>query len=183
MGNRREFEIAYVGLKPGVHQFSYQVDDKFFVEYGEQDFWDCQSTITLQLEKTSNFMMLKFQVGGSLKVVCDRCNSDLPKQLFEDYTITVKAVENPEEMNEAEADPDVYYISRSDSHLNVGPMIYEFINLSVPPQKECEYENMDGPHCNTTAKEVLKNMRISKEEKENPLWKGLEKFRDLGEEQ
>jgi uncharacterized metal-binding protein YceD (DUF177 family) len=95
----------------------------------------------------------------------------------------VKAVDNPEEMNGAEADPDVFYISKGDSHLNVGPMIYEFINLSVPPQKECEYENMDGPHCNTTAKEVLNKMRSENEGKTNPLWKGLEKFRDLGEEQ
>jgi uncharacterized metal-binding protein YceD (DUF177 family) len=176
MGSRREFEIPFVGLKPGVHEFKYNVDDKFFEEYGEQDFWDCQSNITLLLEKSTGFMMLKFQVGGTLKVVCDRCNSDLPKQLFEDYTITVKAVDNPEEMNGAEADPDVFYISKGDSHLNVGPMIYEFINLSVPPQKECEYENMD-------AKEVLNKMRSENEGKTNPLWKGLEKFRDLGEEQ
>ncbi len=183
MGSRREFEIPFVGLKPGVHEFNYEINDRFFEDYGEQDFWDCHAKITLLLEKTSNFMMLKFQVGGSLKVICDRCNSDLPKQLFEDYTITVKAVDNPEEMNEAEADPDVYYISRGDSHMNVGPMIYEFINLSVPTQKECEFENMDGPHCNTTAREVLEKMKTPEEEKTNPLWKGLEKFKDLGEEQ
>ncbi len=184
MGNRREFEIAFVGLKPGVHEFNYHIDDKFFAEFGDQDFWDCDSKINLKLEKTSNFMMLKFQVGGSLKVVCDRCSSDLPQQLFEDYTITVKAVDNPEEMNGAETDPDVHYISRSDSHLNVGTMIFEFINLSVPAQKECEFENMDGPHCNTTAKEVLTKMRTTEEvAKRNPVWKGLEKFKDLEEEQ
>ncbi|HAI84367.1 MAG TPA: DUF177 domain-containing protein, partial [Chitinophagaceae bacterium] len=38
MSNRRAFEIAFVGLKPGVHEFHYEVDDKFFVPYGEQDF-------------------------------------------------------------------------------------------------------------------------------------------------
>ena len=181
MSSRREYEIAFVGLKPGVHEFNYEITDRFFEEYGEQDFRDCKATVKLLLEKTTNFMMLRFQVGGSLRVVCDRCSSDLPLNLFEDFTVTIKAVENPEEMNESEEDPDVFYISRGESHLQVAPMIFEFINLSVPTQKECEYENMDGPFCNPAAREALQKMRSSGEEKQNPLWKGLEKFKDLGD--
>jgi uncharacterized metal-binding protein YceD (DUF177 family) len=181
MSGRREFEIAFVGLKPGVHEFNYEIRDSFFEEYGEQDFTDCKASIKLLLEKTTNFMMLRFQVGGTAKVVCDRCSSDLPMSLFEDFTMTVKAVENPEEMNESEEDPDVYYISRGESHLDVAPVIYEFINLSIPMQKECEYENMDGPHCNPAARELLNKLRKAEEERENPLWKGLDKFKNLEE--
>ena len=98
MSSRREYEIAFVGLKPGIHEFNYEISDRFFEDYGEQDFWDCKATVKLLLEKTANFMMLRFQVGGTLKVVCDRCSSNLPLNLFEDFTVTVKAVENPEEM-------------------------------------------------------------------------------------
>jgi len=181
MNSRREFEIAFVGLKPGVHEFTYEITDRFFEEYGEQDFWDCQAAVKLLLEKTPNFMMLRFQVGGTVKVVCDRCSSNLPLNLFEDFTVTVKAVENPEEMNDTEEDPDVYYISRGESHLHIGPMIYEFVNLSIPMQKECEYEAMDGPYCNPAAREALEKMKKDEEEKENPLWKGLEKFKGLEE--
>jgi uncharacterized metal-binding protein YceD (DUF177 family) len=181
MSSRREYEIAFVGLKPGVHEFNYEITDRFFEEYGEQDFRDCKATVKLLLEKTTNFMMLRFQVGGSLRVVCDRCSSELPLNLFEDFTVTIKAVENPEEMNESEEDPDVFYISRGESHLQVAPMIYEFINLSVPTQKECEFEDMDGPYCNPAAREALLKMRQHAEEKQNPLWKGLEKFKDLEE--
>ncbi len=179
--SRREYEIAFVGLKPGIHEFSYEIQDKFFEEYGEQEFWDCQANVKLLLEKTPNFIMLRFQVGGTMKVVCDRCSSNLPLALFEDFTMTIKAVENPEEMNDTEEDPDVFYISRGESHLNVGPMIYEFVNLSVPSQKECEYENMDGPYCNEAAREALNRMREETAGKENMLWKGLEKFKGLDE--
>jgi hypothetical protein len=56
------------------------------------------------------------------------------------------------------------------------------VNLSLPMHKTCEYENMDGPSCNPAARELLNNMRPDEEPKENPLWKGLEKFKDLGEE-
>lgn len=181
MSNRREFEIAFVGLKTGVHEFNYEIEDSFFEDFGEQDFWNCQANVKLLLEKTTNFMMLRFQVGGSVKVVCDRCSSDLPMNLFEDFVVTVKAVENPVEMNDSEEDPDVFYISRGESHLNVAPMIYEFINLSIPSQKECEFENMDGPYCSQETKEVLEKMKGSASESTNPLWKGLEKFKGLDE--
>jgi hypothetical protein len=48
-------------------------------------------------------------------------------------------------------------------------------------QKTCSYEKMDGPHCNKAALEMLKKLEAddSAEPKENPIWKGLEKFKDL----
>jgi uncharacterized metal-binding protein YceD (DUF177 family) len=182
MSNRREFEIAFVGLKPGVHEFNYSVDDSFFEEYQEQDFRKVQAQIRLLLEKNNSFMILRFQIGGKAEVTCDRCNSDLPMQLFDDFTMTVKMTEEPELMNEQEEDPDVYYISRGESHLDVKNWIYEFVNLSLPMQKTCEYENMDGPYCNPAARELLNKMKPEEGPKENPLWKGLEKFKDLGDE-
>ena len=38
MSSKRNFDIAFVGLKPGIHEFEYDIDDKFFVAYQEQDF-------------------------------------------------------------------------------------------------------------------------------------------------
>ena len=179
MSLRREYEIAFVGLRPGTHEFNYQVDDLFFEDFQEQDFKNCKAHVKLLLEKSSSsFLILKFEIGGNLEVICDRCNNNLPLQLFEEFVITVKMVEEPEVMNEQEEDPDVYYISKSESHLDVKNWIYEFINLSIPMQKTCEFENMDGPYCNPAARMLLNNLKV-KEEQENPIWKDLKKFRDL----
>ena len=182
MSSRREYEIAFVGLKPGTHEFSYQIGDAFFEEFQEQDFRNCNAQVRLLLEKSSSsFMILRFEMGGNLEVTCDRCSSNLPLQLFEEFVITVKLVEEPEMMNEQEEDPDVYYLSKGESHLDVKGWLYEFINLSIPMQRTCEYENMDGPHCNTAARELLNNMKKEKEGLENPIWKDLKKFKDLEE--
>ena len=178
MANRHEYEIAFVGLKPGFHEFRYQVNDKFFEEYGGQDFTNSDAHVKLLLEKNNSFMMLKFEIGGKAEVTCDRCSNELPLQLFEEFNVTVKMVENPEVMNDQEEDPDVYYISKGESHLDVKDWIYEFINLSIPMQKTCEFENMDGPHCNPAARVLLNGMKV-KEEQENPIWKDLKKFKDL----
>ena len=179
MSHRREFEIAFVGLKPGIHEFNYEIGDKFFEPFQHQDFKNCKATVKLTLDKKTSFMLLKFEIGGNLEVVCDRCNNDLPLQLWDEFNITVKIVEEPETMNEEELDPDVYYIGRGESHVDVSNWIYEFINLSIPMHKTCDYENMDGPYCNPAARDLLKKLDVKKEKTINPIWKGLEKFKDL----
>ena len=131
MGKRREFEIAFVGLKPGVHEFQYEVDDKFFLDYPEADFSQCKALVKVTLEKTSSLMLLKFEVGGVLDVTCDRCSNTLKMDLWDEFSLIIKLVENPEEMNASEEDPDIFYISRNESHINVAGWIYEFIALSI----------------------------------------------------
>jgi uncharacterized metal-binding protein YceD (DUF177 family) len=182
MGHRRDFEIAFVGLKPGIHEYNYEITDRFFETFQHQDFRHCKANVKLSLDKKTGFLLLKFEIGGSLEVNCDRCNNNLPLELWDEFNITVKMVEEPEVMNDQGDDPDVYYISRGESHIDVANWIYEFINLSIPMQKVCSYEKMNGPHCNPTALDVLKKMEPEDEKKEtegNPIWKGLEKFKDL----
>ncbi|MEX6689756.1 DUF177 domain-containing protein [Danxiaibacter flavus] len=179
MSNRREFEIAFVGLKPGIHEFDYEIRDKFFIPYGDQDFSNCNANVKLQLDKHNGFMLLKFDIGGSVDVSCDRCGNPLPLQLWDEFKIVVKMVDNPEEMNDQEEDPDVYYISRGESHLHIANWIYEFINLSIPMQKMCGEDEMGGPKCNKEVLEKLRQMENDVKEEKNPLWKGLDQFKNL----
>src|SRR5437868_13926984 len=173
MGNRREFDIAFVGLKPGVHEYHYQVDDKFFAAQKTTDFANCNAQIKLTLEKNTSFMMLKFEVGGRVEVVCDRCGNPLQMDLWDEFNMIVKLVENPDEMNETEEDPDIYYISRTESHLHLADWIYEFVMLSVPMQRMCSESEIGGPQCNQEVLNMLKKMEAGTLENNNPLSKGL----------
>lgn len=177
MGNRREFDIAFVGLKPGLHEFNYEVDDKFFANYKETDFSNCHATIKLTLEKNTSFMMLNFEIGGSVNVICDRCGNTLPMDLWDEFKLVVKQVDNPEEMNQTEEDADVFYISRTESHLHLADWIYEFVLLSIPNQRMCKEEEMGGPQCNKEVLAMLKKMQSAAVENNHPLQKGLEKFK------
>lgn len=183
MGNRRRFDIAFVGLKPGVHEFNYEVDEKFFAEYHEADLVDigfdsCHAFIKLKLEKHTSFMMLKFEIGGSVNVACDRCGNTLPLNLWDEFNMVVKEVENPDEMNENEEDPDIFYISRTESHLHLADWIYEFVSLSIPMQRMCNEQEMGGPQCNKEILAMLKKMESGTIENNHPLQEGLEKFKN-----
>ena len=177
MGNRREYEIAFVGLKPGIHEYRYQVDEKFFANYSQADFTNCEASIKLRLEKNTSFMMLKFEVGGSVNVICDRCGNRLPMDLWDEFNMVVKQVENPDEMNANEEDPDIFYISRNESHLHLADWIYEFVSLSIPMQRMCSEREMGGPQCNKEILSMLKKMGSGVIENNHPLQKGLEKFK------
>jgi uncharacterized metal-binding protein YceD (DUF177 family) len=179
MSQRRAFEIAFVGLKPGIHVFEYNIGNKFFENYGEQDFTNCSANIKIQLEKHSGFMMLKFDIDGKLDVNCDRCGNTLPLQLWDEFKIIVKMVEEPGVMNEQEEDPDVYYIGRTESHLQVADWIFEFINLSIPMQKMCSEEEMGGPQCNNEVLEKLRKMEEEAVKENNAVWEALAKFKNL----
>ena len=183
MANKRAFEIAFVGLKPGVHEFNYVVDDKFFAEKGHPDFTHCHANIKLVLDKKSSFMLLKFEIGGKADVTCDRCGNPLAMDIWDEFNMLVKRVENPEEMNEQEEDPDIFYISRTESHVDISNWIYEFVLLSFPLQKMCNEAEMGGPQCNKEALEKLKLMIVKEQETNaNQIWKGLEKFKKVRKE-
>jgi uncharacterized metal-binding protein YceD (DUF177 family) len=177
MGNRREFDIAFVGLKPGAHEFNYEVDDKFFADFKEMEFTNCQASVKLTLQKNTSFMMLKFEIDGSVNVICDRCGNSLVMDLWDEFNLVVKQVENPEEMNQNEEDPDIFYISRTESHLHLADWIYEFVILSIPSQRMCNDEEMGGPQCNKEVLAMLKKMRSQAIENNHPLEKGLEQFK------
>ncbi len=183
MAAKRAFEIAFVGLKQGVHEFNYTVDDKFFVEKGDPDFTNCTANIKLLLDKKSSFMLLKFEIGGKADVICDRCGNPLGMDIWDEFSMLVKLVENPDEMNAQEEDPDVFYISRTESHIDVANWIYEFVLLSFPLQKLCSPDEMGGPQCNKEVLEKLKNMEAKEEQTNaNQLWKGLDQFRKTKKE-
>ncbi|MBA2249727.1 MAG: DUF177 domain-containing protein [Chitinophagaceae bacterium] len=176
MGKRREFEIAFVGLKPGLHEYHFEIDDKFFQDYQQTDFTNCKASIKLTLEKNTSFMMLKFEVGGKMDVNCDRCGNMVTLDLWDEFNMVIKLVENPDEMNKDEEDPDIYYIGRTESYLHISNWIYEFVNLSIPMQRMCKPEDMGGPQCNKEILEMLKKMETGSIEN-NPLSIGLEKFK------
>jgi len=179
MSHRREYEIAFVGLKAGEHEFSYEITDKFFETFPQQDFTHCKATVKLKVDKKNGFMLLKFDIDGQVELVCDRCGNNLPLQLWDEFNIIVKMVDDPQIMNEREEDPDIYYISKGESHLHIADWIYEFINLAIPMQRMCKEDEIGGPQCNNEVLARLKQMEDEAKSNTTAIWKGLDQFKDL----
>lgn len=178
MANRREYEIAFVGLKQGFHEFRYEVDEQFFQDRGYTDLSEISAQVKLTLDKHTGFLMLKFEIGGKATVNCDRCGNPLQLDLWDEFNMIVKLVDNPEEMNNQEDDPDIWYISRNESHIDVSGWLYEFVLLSLPMQRMCKDDETGNSGCNPEVLKKLEDMEKQfRDSNTGSIWKGLDKFK------
>lgn len=174
MKGLREFEIPYVGLKPGVHKFDYQIDADFFSHFKDSPIKECNVKVGVEFDKKETFFIINFFIDGVVKAECDRCLTGFDKEIFGDYTCYVKFTEDPKAVNE---EPDVLFISREQTVIDLSQLVYEYVNLCLPIQKMgCENPGKE-PQCNT---EVLKHLthEKSKDEDTDPRWAALKKLKN-----
>lgn len=179
MGSKRMFEIAFVGLKPGLHEFDYELDAQFFEEKAGDKIDEIVAHVKLTLDKNNGFLLLKFMVGGNAEVNCDRCGNPLKVDLWDEFNMVVKLTEDPQKSNDEEEDADVFYIAKSESHIDVSDWLYEFVMLSIPMQHVCGNDVSDKSLCNEDVLKKLAAMQVKIEEQQgNSVWKGLDKFKN-----
>ena len=73
MKNSREFNIAFVGLKPGLHEYNYTVEDSFFENFEKTEFTNTKVDVKLTFDKKQGIFLLHFDINGKVTLPCDRC--------------------------------------------------------------------------------------------------------------
>lgn len=131
------FEIPFVGLKIGVHEFEFDVDDKFFeslpyslIEKGSLKVW-------LSLEKKETMLIASFDIDGTVKMECSRCNEQMDVEVYGDIEIIYKFG------NEEVEDENLIVISPDSYEIDVTQPIYELIVVSLPSRPVHEEGDCD----------------------------------------
>ncbi|RYZ53968.1 MAG: DUF177 domain-containing protein [Sphingobacteriales bacterium] len=180
MKHSREFEIAWQGLKPGIHTFQYELGDRFMQEHGEneQDYKDLQAVIKVSFDKQTNFFMLHFDVDGHMVVPCDRCGDEFKLRLWDEFDLLIKL--SGEDAEPIDEESDVVFIPRNETVIDIGNWLYEFVLLSIPLQRIHPEAEEGKPGCNPQALNLLNQLAEPEHEKEetNSIWKGLEALKD-----
>ncbi len=190
MNKLEKYDIPFVGLKLGLHIFSYNVNSDLLSEIEESPINECDVEVQLEFLKRENVFELGFNFSGNITTECDRCNDVLLLPIEDRFKILVKfkplrAFQN---LND---DPDIMYIDRNETHLNVAELIYEFLILSMPMYK-VHTTNEDGTsNCNPAIMEWLQtdnelledeasdDLPLENEEEINdPRWEALRKLKE-----
>lgn len=177
----REFEIPWLGLKEGLHEYRFQITDKVIEDLGHEhpDFEHLNAIVALKLDKHNSFLQLHFDIDGSADVICDRCGDPFTLRLWDEFDLIVKFVgEHEEENGEDEDEADIVFVPRSETILDVSNYVYEFIMLSMPLQHIHPDKEDGSSGCNPEALKLLSKMSGA-EEARKTLWSGLDKFKDL----
>ena len=170
MKNSSAYKIAYVGLKQGAHKFCYFIEDKFFDNFSTPDFNNSAIEVEVNLEKQNNLFLMNFVINGFIETSCDRCGEPFKLRLWEEFKFVVKVVDDENIEIKNNEDPDIAYISKTSSMMDLSPWIYEFILLSIPYQRLHPNDENENSTCNP---EILKLLNQNIETPNTALWDAL----------
>jgi uncharacterized metal-binding protein YceD (DUF177 family) len=181
--NLKKYDISFVGLKEGIHEYNYKIGKEFFTNYINADsvLEDGNVDVELQLEKSSTMLVLMFSIKGILNVECDVCLDPLALNISDDFRQICKFSDE----GFTSSDDEITAIPTSDYEINVARFIYEFIHLCVPAKMTHE----EGG-CNDKIKDIVSqyllteqpNMDSESKSEENdivdPRWAALKELKD-----
>jgi uncharacterized metal-binding protein YceD (DUF177 family) len=175
MKQLNEFLIPFIGLKLGKHQFEYQVDKTFFVDFGFDEFEDSSIKVNVVLEKKSIFMELAFKHKGTVNVPCDLTGEFFDLPVKGKINVVVQFGEQFNNDNE-----ELLILPHGEHQIDLKQYIYEMIVLSVPLKKV--HPGIKDGTLKTPVLDKLKELSVkdqnqSKQEEEiDPRWDKLKKL-------
>lgn len=176
MKSLQQYSIPYTGLKLGIHQFEFEVEDVFFSEFEYSLVKSGNLKVELELEKLETMLILQFHIWGEMKLACDVCLADYP------YAVEIRERLIAKFSHEEDLEDDteeIIVLTKNESEINVASLIYEYINLAAPYISRCEDEgNRDW--CDLEMIKKLEELSPgAKEETEDadPRWEALKNIK------
>ncbi len=139
---KNQFEIPFVGLKIGIHDFEFKIDKSFFEAMPYSIVNDGDLKVWMELEKKETMLITDFEFFGTVKLDCSRCNDEMDLEIEGELTIYFTFGEDVAE------DENLIIIPHESYQIDVTQPIYEMISTSISLRPVHE----DG-ECN---KEMLK---------------------------
>lgn len=125
----KKFNIPFVGLKEGKHNFKYTIDKKFFEHFEFTEFINPSLKCDLVLNKKLTFLEINFKVDGKVTIPCDVSTELFEHKIKSENNLIVKFGSSDYESD------DILVISEGSYQINVAQHIYETIVLSLPLKK------------------------------------------------
>ena len=73
MGKFKLYNVDLKNLSPGVHEFEYLLENKFFVDIDGTEVQKGKVKVNLTVKRSSMMFEMNFQIEGVVMVPCDRC--------------------------------------------------------------------------------------------------------------
>ena len=164
----QEYSIQFSGLKPGKHEYEFEIGNRFFEDIEYSEIKQGKVDVSLELDKHSIMLVLVFKISGEVKVTCDRCADEFFLPIEDTQQLIVKFGDEAVEESE-----DVIVLPRNEKEINLSQYIYEYIILALPTKRL----HPEGK-CNKEAIKKLKNLeKHTKENQSDPRWDGLKNIK------
>jgi uncharacterized protein len=171
-----KYKISFGNLSNGEHEFEFEIDDKFFEQFGNEPVQHGFLDVLVTVNKQETMLLLDFTMEGSVEVLCGRCGEAMELEMSGYNELTVKFGAEPGEESE-----DVIVISPKEHELNIAQFVYEYVTLLIPLRNVHEEDENGDSACNPETLKKLDQMLHpeAEEKKENevdPRWEALKKI-------
>ena len=154
----KPFDIAFVGLSNGKHEFTFDLNNDFFNCFENSEISLAELKGKLILHKKSNMLDLEFYIHGNAEVECDRCMDHFWCPVNIHRILYIKFGDRHDEQSD-----EVIIIPSTESHIDVAQYFYEFTILGLPAKKTHPQLASGEEGCNAeTLKQLEKYLTDSK---------------------
>ena len=130
MKSLRDFDIDIFRLGNKLEEFEFEFEDQFFENFDNSLISKGNGSVHLTINKTNTLMELKFDINGTIGLVCDRSLEPFDFDFRSHRELIIKFGETDEELSD-----EIAMIHWDTQRINVAQYIYEFIGLEVPMKK------------------------------------------------
>ncbi len=164
----KEYVIPVYGLKPGIHNYEFDLDQSFFESFDSELLENPNIRAKLLLEKTSNMIILNFAAEGKGEVLCDRCGDTMVLNVScTDQVIVKYGDEKPMDVD------DIIVLLPNEHELDVSGRIHEMIVLNMP--LKMTHDSIED--CDQEALRRLSGQEGNEDDDIDPRWEALKKLK------
>jgi len=170
----KQYRIPFSGLSLGTHDFEFDVDKAFFDCYEYSIVKDGTLKVLVNLHKQENMMVVRFHINGTVNLVCDVCLSSFPAETVIDERLIVKFTEE----DLTETTEEILVLAKHEHELDIAPLLYEFINVSIPHYRKCS-EQGNNITCDEAVLAKLNDLSPEQQEaaQTDPRWEALKNIK------
>ena len=163
------YDLKFSGLKDGIHDFQYELEDAFFKTFEEFNINGGKGKLNVVLDKKANLLSLDLQFDAGLDTNCDRCGDDLTLHINGEDNVYVK-FDNDQLKND---DESIVLLAVDAYQIPLDNIIFELIVTKLPLKKVHESED----DCNQEAIEALYEISSDDQEEEvDDRWNDLKEL-------
>ncbi len=127
MKDLKDFDISFIGLKEGNHQFEYLIEKKFFDFFNYDELNDSNVKVHIKFLKKPTIFELNFSFSGWVEMACDVTNELYHQPIKAENNLIIKFGDVYNNENE-----ELLILPHSEFKVNVAQYLYESIVLTIP---------------------------------------------------
>lgn len=162
MDRPKDLKIQFSGLKEGIHEFTFELDESFLETMGAEEIGRCKFRHQVVLEKRTNMLVVEIESQGTLQTDCDRCAEEVEIPVEGSDRFFVKFGMDP-------SDDDQIEVLEEGAHtLDLQNRIYQLELLSIPLKKA----HPEG-ECDPAVLAYLQEEESDEDQEIDPRWNAL----------